>query len=146
MKPSMLELRWRTRSGAGSRTERRYLDFIIDGASLQDCFEPRDQVTGLGCWAANFEEMHIHQLLAEAPAESPTGRVPIYVCGECGDLGCGAITAFVERTPDGFLWRDFAYENDYDPEMTEIEAYREIGPFLFGTAEYRRALAERPVA
>jgi hypothetical protein len=31
--------------------------------------------------------------------------VPLYVCAECGDLGCGGVTAVVELTPDTVLWR-----------------------------------------
>lgn len=68
--------------------------------------------------------------------------MPIYVSGECGDLGCGAITAIVERTPDGFVWRDFAYENDYDAGMTDVESYRGVGPFHFDRAEYGRVFKQ----
>lgn len=145
MKMSTLELRWRTRSGGGSRTERQYLDYVIDGASLQDRLADNDQVTGLGCWLPEAEGEYIQQLLVRAPAESPTGRVPIYVCGECGDLGCGAITAVVERTPEGFVWRDFVFENDYDPAMIDPEPYRGIGPFLFNETQYWQVLNAKPV-
>jgi hypothetical protein len=72
--------------------------------------------------------------------------VPIYVCGECGDLGCGAITAIVERTPEGFVWRNFAFENNYDATMTDLEPYRGVGPFFFNEAEYLQALNERIAA
>lgn len=146
MKFATFELRWRTRSGGGGRTERRYLDFIIDGQSLQDRFEPSDHVTGFGCWIPEFERGYIQQLLARVPPESPTGRAPIYVCGECGDLGCGAITAVVERNTDGFIWREFVFENNYDPAMTDLDAYRGVGPFLFNNTAYWQVLNERASA
>ena len=114
MQRSTLELHWRVRAGGGGSTERRYLDFVVDGASLLDRLRGPDLVSGLGCWPSEFEHESLRQLLAQAPGASPSGRVPLYVCGECGDLGCGAITAIVERTPAGFAWRDFAFENDYD--------------------------------
>jgi hypothetical protein len=74
-----------------------------------------------------------------------SGRVPLSVCAECGDLGCGAITALVERTPDGFVWRDFAFENNYDGTMTDMDSYRAIGPFMFNKTEYWQVLNERAV-
>jgi hypothetical protein len=137
MKTSSLELRWRVRSGGGGRTERRYLDFVVDGKSLYDRLGVGDQVTPLGCWPFETEREHIQQLL------SASGRVPLYVCAECGDLGCGAITALVERTPDGFVWRDFAFENNYDASITDAESYRAVGPFVFNKTEYWRVLNER---
>ena len=47
----------------------------------------------------------------------------------------GAITALVERTPDGFVWRDFAFENNYDASITDAESYRAVGPFVFNKTE-----------
>ena len=146
MRFSTFELQWRIRPGGGGRTERRYLDFIIDGQSLHERLEPRDHVTGLGCWVAEFELVYIQQLLARVTLEPPAGRAPIYVCGECGDLGCGAITAIVERTTKGFVWRDFAFENNYDSDMTDLDAYRGVGPFLFNKTVYWQVLKERASA
>jgi hypothetical protein len=137
MNTSNLELRWRVRSGGGGRTERRYLDFVVDGTSLYDRLGVGDQVTALGCWPVEAEREYIRQLL------SPSGRVPLYVCAECGDLGCGAITTVVEWTPDGVVWRDFAFENNYDATMTDTDSYRAVGPFVFNKTEYWRVLNER---
>ena len=146
MQFSSLELKWRVRAGGGGRSERRYLDFIVDGQSLRDRLEPPEHVTGLGCWVAGFEREYIQQLLTRAAPASPTGRVPIYVCGECGDLGCGAITAIVERTTTGFIWRDFAFENNYDSAMADLDQYRGVGPFLFNKTAYFQVLNERASA
>lgn len=140
---STLDLRWRIRAGGGGRTEQRYLDFVVDDLSLQDRLRSLDQATGLGCWLPAAERAYIQQLLARAPAESPSGRVPIYVCAECGDLSCGAITAFVDRIPEGILWRGFAYENDYDESMQDVDSYHDVGPFLFKELDYERLLRGR---
>jgi len=137
MNTSSLELRWRGRPGGGGRTERRYLDFVVDGISLYDRLGVGDQVTALGCWSVDSERAYIQQLL------SPSGRVPLYVCAECGDLGCGAVTALVERTGEGFVWRDFAFENNYDAATTDSDSYRAIGPFMFNKTEYWQVLNER---
>lgn len=137
------ELRWRTQAGGGGRTGRRYLDFVVDGASLQDLLRAGGQVTPLGCWSAEAERESIRQLLCRAPASSQSGRVPIYVCAECGDLGCGAVTVAVERTPEGFVWRDFAYENASDPAMIDLDSFGGTGPFLFDKTAYWQVLNER---
>ncbi len=121
MNPSSLEVRWRVRAGGGGRTERRYLDFLVDGVSLYDRLGLGDHVTPLGCWLPDAEREYTRKLLAAS------GRVPLYVCAECGDLGCGAITALVERTSDGFVWRDFAFENNYDASITDAECVGKRG-------------------
>jgi hypothetical protein len=95
------------------------------------------KVTALGCWPPDSERKHIQQLL------STSGRIPLYVCAECGDLGCGAITVLVERTPDGFVWRDLAFENNYDASITDAESYRAVGPFVFNKTEYWQVLNKR---
>ena len=51
------------------------------------------------------------------------------VCSECGDIGCGAITAIIEITDKTVIWRDFGYENDYS--QPDLFNYKEIGPFTF---------------
>jgi hypothetical protein len=139
MSTSILQLLWRVRAGGGGRTERRFLDFVVDGESLCDQLRVGDHVTALGCWPPDSEREHIQQLL------SASGRVPLYVCAECGDLRCGAITALVERTPEGFVWRDFAFENGSDATMTDMDSYRAIGPFVFHKTEYWQVLNGRAV-
>jgi hypothetical protein len=137
---SSLELHWSVRPGGDGRTERRYLDFVVDGISLYDRLRAGDRVTALGCWLRDSEREHIEQLL------SGSGRVPLYVCAECGDLGCGAVTVQVERTPEGFVWRDFALENNYDDTMKDAAPYRTVGPFLFNKTEYWQLLNKRASA
>ena len=67
----------------------------------------------------------------------------LYVCPECGDIGCGAITAQVEETAEHFVWRGFGYENDYDPSMPDLTEYQEFGPYIFNKSEYRNTLRYR---
>jgi hypothetical protein len=113
------------------------LEFVVDGTSLYDRLRVGDQVTALGCWPVETEREYIQQLLAAS------GRVPLYVCAECGDLGCGAITTRVDRTPDGFVWHDFAFESNSDASMADAESYRAVGPFVFNKTEYWRVFNER---
>jgi hypothetical protein len=142
VKTSTLGLEWRTRPAGGGCTERRYLDFVVDGASMHDRLKQTDHVTPLGCWSADAELQSIRQLLAGGAAESPGGRVPLYVCGECGDLECGAVTALVERTANGFVWRNFKFGNGRD----DSDWYPGVGPFLFDATAYAQVLNGRAAA
>ena len=134
---STLELQWRVRIGGGGRTQRRYRDFVVDGASLLDRLGATDErVSVLGCWPDDSQRDAVQQLL------SAPGRVPLYVCAECGDLSCGAITALIERRSDGFVWRDFAFENS-DQAVTALDSYPNVGPFLFNKTQYWQVINER---
>ncbi|MET7994592.1 hypothetical protein ABZU76_27240 [Amycolatopsis sp. NPDC005232] len=112
----------------GIRTHREYLDFEIDGARLGE------SLRSLG-----------DDVIAVAPADLgadalPDGRVPLFVCPECGDLGCGGVTVVLERTADEVVWRDFGWQTDYDPEVFR-ERYAGLGPFRFSRAQYDAMLS-----
>jgi hypothetical protein len=62
----------------------------------------------------------------------------LFVCPECGDLGCGAITVAISAHGDTITWSDFRYENNYDATITT--RYADVGPFRFDAAAYRNAL------
>ena len=40
------------------------------------------------------------RLLGRLPADLPPGRVAVFVCPECADLGCGAVTVRLELQDD----------------------------------------------
>lgn len=63
----------------------------------------------------------VRVLLGELPGELPNGRVPIYVGAVCGDVGCGAVTALVERTDDVIVWRDFGRDVNYETDVDDDE-------------------------
>ncbi|MBB2923470.1 hypothetical protein [Cellulomonas cellasea] len=78
-------------------------------------------------------------LLGERPPELASGRVPIFVCGACGDLGCGAITAAVEWTADTVVWRDFGWDVNYETEDDDDEILF-AGPLVFARTQYEAEL------
>ncbi len=109
---STIEIVWSERAGTSSKHARRFRDFVVDGVRLSTWVA--DQVTVFG-WDSPEEQLRaVERLSGTAPPDMPSGRVSLYVCPECGDLGCGASGVFVERTSDSVVWRDFAYENNYD--------------------------------
>jgi hypothetical protein len=129
-----LELVVLHRSGSPPKKERYTFDFAVNRQSLFT-------VTG----AANFDlsgclsvpqrepELAVRlndglaRLLTSAVPIGESNRVALYVCPECGDLACGAITARVSRSEAVVHWSDFAYENGDDSE-TKLS---KVGPFAF---------------
>jgi hypothetical protein len=135
---STLELEWKHRVIDGAQTPRRFLDFVIDGKSLYEKIEA-DVISPLG-WLPPTENLNeINRLLLTLPADLPNNRNSIYVCPLCADLGCGAVSALIERVGDSIVWRDFGYENNYDENISR-DGYESIGPFTFKTDEYAKAI------
>ncbi|MDD1531420.1 hypothetical protein C7U92_29690 [Bradyrhizobium sp. WBOS7] len=146
-----LELAVLHRSGGGSpaKKERYTFDFVVNGQSLF-------AVTGAasfdlaGCLSVPQREpelsLRFNDELAQRLTAVPIGgsyRVALYVCPECGDLACGAITALVSRSDGVVHWSEFAHENGDDSEA-KIST---VGPFAFDwtsyVAEIERACAAR---
>ena len=136
---SKIELVWRTRQGGGGKTYRKYLDFVIDGQSLRDILQPGDLIGCLGWLSSQAEEQLIRQLMLRQPSQLENQSYELYICPECGDLECGAITVQIEKTANNFIWKDFQYYNGYnDPDFLQ-----DIGPFQFNKTEYWQMLNER---
>lgn len=131
------------RLGGGGKTHRLWLDFVIDGSSLHDAADLQGSIGCLGWGPPDFELLSIRQLQRKAPAPIEGNRVMLYVCPECGDLGCGAFTTRVARDGDVITWSDFAFENDYEPVNTDDDSYAKIGPFHFNSQEYWQTFEAR---
>lgn len=126
-----------TYKNGSSKTERKYLDFIVSGQSLGQIFEILDfDLIGTFGWSDNMEnEINlIEEFMGKTNPKIRTGRTCFYVCPECGDIGCGAITAKIEVSDDIVIWKDFGYENDYSE--ADLNRYKGIGPFYFNKEQY----------
>ena len=142
MKTSTLHLNWRRREARNGVEARDYLDFVVDGESLEALLQPGDNVGCLG-WGAEAAEREAIEVLLGKRAP-PSGRVPIFVCVACGGLDCGAVTVRIERTAEGVSWSDFAFEHpaDYE-EPIFIPWDPPVGPFLFDRTQYGETLRAR---
>ncbi|HYE72789.1 MAG TPA: hypothetical protein VEF04_05635, partial [Blastocatellia bacterium] len=69
-----------------------------------------------------------------------SGRIPIYVCAECGELECGAVTVKIDKVADNFVWSDFSFENGYD---CTTQTFHQVGPFAFNKTDYWQVLNRR---
>jgi hypothetical protein len=136
---SKLRLEWKRREGGGGRTQRDFLDFVIDGRPLSEAVG--DQISCLGWFAPDENAKAARRLLLEGPADLPNNRRTLYVCPECGDLGCGAVSLVVEQVSYKIIWRDFGYENNYEG-IVRAEGFEEVGPFVFDRADYMKAIKQ----
>ncbi|GAB6388152.1 hypothetical protein STUTZSP0542_16910 [Stutzerimonas marianensis] len=130
-----------TDTGATTTQERISVDFLINGTSLLTTIV---QATGghadfMGCLVRGFPKQNteaVERLLCSASPDSNSGRVLLYICPECGDIGCGAYSDFVERTGSTYVWRDFAHENGYE----DPEPIPDAGPYNFESKQYETEL------
>ena len=132
---STIDLKWRDRDLTAKQLPRRFLDFIIDGQSLYD--QLGDLISPLGWFPPKYHQVAIDRFLLLGPPDFPDGRRSICVCGECGDLGCGALAAVIENVGDRIVWKDFKYQNNYDPDIGYVDGdYSHLGPFSFDVDQY----------
>ncbi|MFI2203489.1 oxidoreductase [Streptomyces sp. NPDC020192] len=124
----------------GYQVHRDFVDFVVDGRPLLFQLSDLDAVSPLASDVppAIFTEQ-VRALLLDAEPPLPDGRFVIYGCPECEDLGCGAVTAVIERDGEDYVWRDFAWQTDEHADL-ERNGYHGIGPFRFRGADYRAAL------
>src|ERR1700727_172399 len=87
----------RARTGFGDpwegiyKSRRPFFDFVVNGVSLYESLaQVCDFVSVIWVDPPNPTEqiLTIHRRLAREPGSASDGRVALYVCPECGDLGC----------------------------------------------------------
>ena len=93
---SSFKLAGAKRSGGGGQTERSFFDFIIDGRSLREELKTTN-ISCLGWFIPEQNAKAVQRLMLIGPADLPDERRSLYVCPECGDLGCGSISVVIEQ-------------------------------------------------
>lgn len=138
---AILTLRQANRAGNTGKTARTYLDFFVSDRRLLDLlgWPEADYITPLGWGLVESKTNAVAELLRKRKPSLATGRYQLYICPECGDIGCGALTARVEREGDFIVWRDFGFENNYEePRLSEFTG---ITPLYFAAAAYWQVLS-----
>jgi hypothetical protein len=136
-KNNILTFESKRREGGRGQTQRDYLDFVIDGEALSEKIQG-DFVSCLA-WSDKEDTEVVRRLLLEYKTDFPDNRQSLYVCAECGDLGCGAVSAVIEETGDKIVWRDFGYQNDYE-ETIHFDNYTKVKSFTFDKVEYEKVI------
>jgi hypothetical protein len=109
--------------------------FAINGRPLGELVALGDNVCVLDTADRARARRAARQLRGAAPSEFASGRIPIYVCAECGDLGCGAVTVRVTELDDCFLWSELSIES-YDSATPIAWRARDERDFYFVKAQY----------
>jgi hypothetical protein len=88
-----------------SKSKRHFLDFVVDGKSLWEALGKRHDMVSILCaeYSANETAKALGRLLLDQKADLPNDRRSFFVCSECGDLGCGAITAVIVAGPTSLI-------------------------------------------
>lgn len=132
--------------------------FVIDGRPLgshitavnEDATLGEDVSIADGAWAdlalplvQSLQSVRLSD--PDWAGELEPGRFPLYVCSECADLMCGALTVALERqSGEGTLtWSDFRFEDGHTP-LSEHPSLAGLGPFTFSAEQYEAAF-EQPV-
>ena len=109
-----------------------FYEFDIDNQPLSTLLKvDLKELTGMFTPEGSDSGYFVTQL-AKYIGKMPTERILLYVCADCGDISCGALSAKIEFTDEKVIWSDFAYEN----AIEIVERYPEIGPFEFSRMEY----------
>lgn len=135
-----------SKSNGSTVAQRHSADFVIDGESLLNSLV---KIAGghadfMGLFIKGFAEQtakSLAMLVYQDAPDSESGRVLLYICPECGDIGCGAYSVRIKKTEIGYSWADFSYENGYE-EPHLIEG---IGPFFFEQSAYEAAISRAAV-
>jgi hypothetical protein len=134
-----LEIHNLIRLGDAQKQARKSIDFVVNGASLFVLTEANDRDM-CGRFSSGTREQNIVAaevfMLRKAP-DLESGRSLLFVCPECGDIGCGAIAIRISQQAGSILWFDFAYENSYE-ESRPVS----VGPFRFEAEAYAQVIAE----
>lgn len=109
-----------------------FYEFDIDDVPLSNLLQVGlKELTGMFTPEAADSGYFVSQI-AKYIGRMPTDRILLYVCSDCGDISCGALSAKIDFTENKIIWSDFAYENSIEI----VERYPEVGPFEFSKEEY----------
>ena len=83
-----------------NETRRRFAGVVVDSQSLYAVVRSKQLDSIFGIWLdyLYIALPAISRLLADEPPDGPADRIALYVCHECGDLGCGAATVTIKRS------------------------------------------------
>jgi hypothetical protein len=137
---STIDVRWAERPAGAESPARRYRDLVIDGVPVSSLVRI-DVISPFGWGSSDDEERAAAaRLLGRVAPNLPHARTSLYVCPECGDLGCTAVSVRVEFQQATVTWKEFGYQNNYDGEV-QLEPLSHIGPYTFPREAYERVVA-----
>jgi len=122
MDPSKIEYnqamdRLTFRPGHRNRSRCDYDDYYVNGKRLAEILNIADFIPPFGWLESNLESEFANMLLLQAPSNLRTGRIPLFVCPECVDYGCGVGTCNVQLSAGIVTWSHFGWESSYQEDL-----------------------------
>lgn len=121
-----------------TQTVSRCTELLIDGRSARSLVEQPGQASALDSWPLDVMVEALRSGRMTSLGWPDEKRVPLFVCGDCGDPACGAVTCRVTVGPTTVTWSDVAWENFYEPNDTAV---LDALTWIFDRAAYDAALA-----
>ncbi len=121
--------------GFRERTQCSYWDYEFNSHRLAERLEVGDLIPPFGWLAREVEECFALMLLRKRDSDLRPGRVPLFVCPECADYGCGVVSCRVTRQDNLVEWSDFGRETDYENSLHQNERVSHL-KILFDATQY----------
>jgi hypothetical protein len=120
-------------------------DFLVNGQSLYELLSAHSFDLVGRFWQGDraWNEESANIFLTKQSADLENGHTMLYVCPECGDIGCGAITVTIIKSDNSYSWTEFGYENNYAPQMMDSDSYAMLdrsGSSLMNIARFWKRL------
>ena len=112
-------------TGSG-QVERIFLDLSFDGLCFTESADFGDFITGKGWQTTEQQERYISNIINRFCPDLKNGRVPILICPECADLGCGAVTCKIQRLGDILEFTEIGFQNNYEDNVCELKKYSHL--------------------
>ena len=113
--PNTLQMRTARRN----RRSIDYDDYYINQRRLADILKIGDFIPPFGWMSAEVEDQFARMLLGHSSSDLRPNRIPLFVCPECADYGCGVGTCEVTFTEEKVTWFRFGWETDYEDELAQ---------------------------
>jgi|GEM_PF-4700680 len=124
------------RTNGASQTGRSFTDFAINGHPLHPIIA-NDNISVFGWGTRAIERTYAKALI---PTERSDSRAALYICGECGDLGCGYFSVKVTLVDDCVVWSEPGWEDNLFREQTVTPFEGKWRDLWFDRVQYRTAL------
>ncbi|RYZ80590.1 MAG: hypothetical protein EOP04_25595 [Proteobacteria bacterium] len=142
MKFDVLTFARAERTGSANSHQRLYYDFMINGISMKEILGVSmfDMISPLDHDILSPNHKQAKAVLMLMPNfRAEDNRFAFYICPECEDLGCGAITGDILLNGDTVIWTSFGYENNYEGIT---EHYNSPGIFQFELKPYLESITK----
>jgi hypothetical protein len=101
-------------------------------------FPTSKSVTPIGFFEdKELEKIALNEFRLKQKTRLLDGRVELYICNDCGNIGCGSITAKIIDRGDKIIWTEFGEQSSED----EIDEFINVEEIVFERKNYFNAFA-----